>query len=392
MLRPVSRPLLARSSRDAPDGSPVSDGAAEPRSRADRWLAFACCGRSPRAFATQEAGAVGETDFVMKLALRVITTLALALLAGPLAVEGQQRATKVPVIGFLSASSPASAKVVVDEFRRGLREIGLVEGQNVIVEYRWAEGQQSRLPALASDLVRLAPDLIVAGTSPSAVAAHRATVSIPIVMVNVGDPVALGLVTSFARPGRNVTGLSSFALEMAGKQLALVKEVIPEVKRIAVLYNPGNPLAAQQLRDLEAAARTLAVEIAISTVTGPDDVAPAFRDAKGRAGAILVFAEQVVNLQSAQISALALSSRLPTVGGNRVLAEAGGLMTYSTDFITPYRRAATYVDKILKGAKPGDLPIEQPTKFELVINLKTAKALGLTIPQAVLLRADELIE
>jgi len=316
------------------------------------------------------------------------------LLATPLAAQGQQPTRKVPLIGFLSGSSPvgANSKVPMEEFRRGLREVGLVEGQNVIIEYRWAEGQQSRLPELAMDLVRLAPDVIVAATSASTMAAYRATTSIPIVMVNVGDPVGLGVATSLARPGRNVTGLTSFALEMTGKQLALVKEVVPEVKRIAVLYNPGNPLAAQWLREVEAAARTPAVDIRVFTVTGPDDVAPAFREAKGRVGAILVFAEQVVNLLSDQISALALSSRLPTVGGQRVPAEAGGLMTYSTDFFTPYRRIATYVDRILKGAKPGDLPIEQPTKFILVINLKTAKALGLTIPPSLLARADEVIE
>ena len=321
-------------------------------------------------------------------------TLTGGLLAAPLAAGAQQPTRKLPLIGFLSGSSPvgANAKLPMEEFRRGLREVGLVEGQNVIVEYRWAEGQHNRLPALASDLVQLSPDVIVAATSPSAVAAHRATASIPIVMVNVGDPVALGLAASFARPGRNVTGLSSFGLETGGKQLALVKEVVPEVRRIAVLYNPQNPLAAQWLRDIEAAARTLAVDIQVFTVTGPDDVAPAFRDAKGRVGAVLVFSEQVANLLSDQISALALSSRLPTVGGARVLAEAGGLMTYSTDFIRPYRRIATYVDRILKGAKPGDLPIEQPTKFELVINLKTAKALGLTIPPSLLARADDVIQ
>jgi len=323
-----------------------------------------------------------------------IGTLTGGLLAAPLAAEAQQPTRKVPLIGFLSGSSPigTNAEAPMEQFRRGLREVGLVEGQNVTVEYRWAEGQQSRLPALASDLVQLSPDVIVAATSPSAVAAHRATASIPIVMVNVGDPVALGLAASFARPGRNVTGLSSFALETGGKQLALVKEVVPEVRRIAVLYNPQNPLAARWLRDVEAAARTLAVDIQVFTVTGPDDVASAFRDARGRVGAVLVFSEQVANLLSDQISALALSSRLPTVGGARVLAEAGGLMTYSTDFITPYRRIGVYIDKILKGAKPADLPVEQPTKFELVINLKTAKTLGLTIPPSLLARADQVIE
>jgi putative ABC transport system substrate-binding protein len=273
-----------------------------------------------------------------------MATLAGGLLAAPLAAEAQQPTRKVPLIGFLSANSPVLAKLVVEEFRRGLREVGLVEGQNVIVEYRWAEGQQSRLPALASDLVQLSPDVIVAATSPSAVAAHGATASIPIVMVNVGDPVALGLAASLARPGQNVTGLTSFGVEMAGKQLALVKEVVPEVSRIAVLYNPRNPLAARWLREVEAAARTLAIDIQVFTVTGPDDVAPAFREVKGRVGAIFMLSEQVVSLQSRQISELALSNRLPTVGGDRVLVEAGGLMTYSTDFIRPYRRVATYVD------------------------------------------------
>ena len=328
----------------------------------------------------------------MNLALRVSAILALALLAAAPTLDAQQRGAKAPLIGFLSASSPGLAKPVVDEFRRGLHEVGLVEGQNVVVEYRWAEGQQSRLPALADDLVRLRPDLIVAATSPSAAAAHRATASIPIVIVNVGNPVALGLAISLARPGKNVTGLSSLAPEMAGKQLELVKEVVPDVKRIAVLYNPGNPSAAQRLNATEAAARTLAVEIEFSKVTSRDDIAVAFRDARSRVGAVLVVADQVTNLLSEQISTLALSNRLPTVGGSRVLADAGGLMTYSTDFIAAYRRVAAYVDRILKGAKPGDLPIEQPTKFELVINLKTAKALGLTIPPSLLARADQLIE
>ena len=315
------------------------------------------------------------------------------LLTAPLAVEAQQPAGKVPRIGFLSGGSPVGLQVVVvEEFRRGLREVGLVEGKNVVVEYRWAEGQQSRLPELAMDLVRLAPDVIVAATSPSAMAAYRATTSIPIVMVNVGDPVGLGLAASLVRPGKNVTGLSSCAVELAAKQLALFKEVVPEVKRIAVLYNPDSPLAAQWLKDTEAAARSLAVQLSVSSVHGPDDVALAFREAKGRVGAVLVQGDQVVNLLVGQISALALSNRLPTMGGVPVFAEAGGLMAYSNDFIIPYRRVGAYVDKILKGAKAGDLPIEQPTKFELVINLKTAKALGLTIPPSLLARADEVIQ
>jgi putative ABC transport system substrate-binding protein len=322
----------------------------------------------------------------------LIGTLAGALLAAPRAA-GAQQAKKVWRIGFLSGSSAVASKSFVEEFQQGLRELGYVEGQNIVIEFRWAEGQPSRLPQLATDLVRIAPDLIVAATSQPAMAAHNATASIPIVMVNVGDPVYLGLATSLGRPGKNLTGLTSFGPELAAKQLALLKEVVPGTKRIAVLYNPGNPLSPPWLKDTEAAARTLAVQLQPLSITGPDDVATAFRDAmKSRAGAVLVAAEQVVNLQSAQISALALSNRLPTMFGNRLLMDSGGLMAYSIDFAIPYRRAATYVDKILRGAKPGDIPIEQPTKFELVINLKTAKALGLTIPPSLLQRADEVIQ
>jgi putative ABC transport system substrate-binding protein len=321
-----------------------------------------------------------------------IGSLTGGLLAAPLATHAQQ-VGRVYRIGFLSGSSAVASKSLVEQFRQGLRELGYVEGQNISIDYRWAGGQQNRLPQLASDLVRIAPDLIVVATSPPAVAAQNATTSIPIVMINVGDPVYLGLAASLGRPGKNFTGLTSFGPELVAKQLALLKEVVPEVRRIAVLHNPGNPLTSPWLKEVEAAARTLAVQLQHLSITGPDDVAPAFRDAtKGRAGALLVAAEQVVTLQAAQISALALSNRLPTMFSNRLAMDSGGLMAYSIDFAAPYRRAATYVDKILKGAKPGDLPIEEPTKFELVINLKTAKALGVTIPQSLLQRADQVIE
>jgi putative tryptophan/tyrosine transport system substrate-binding protein len=314
------------------------------------------------------------------------------LLAAPFAAEAQQ-AAKVHRIGFLSGGSAAVAKPFVEQFRQGLRDLGYVEGQNIIIEYRWAEGQLDRLPQLATDLARIAPDLMVAWASQAAVAAHDATTSIPIVMVNVGDPVYLGLATSLGRPGKNLTGLTSFGPELAAKQLSLLMEVVPKVKRIAVLVNPGNPLNPPWLKGVETAARTLAVQIQLLNIAGPDDVATAFRDAlKGRAGAVFVATDQVVVLQSAQISALALSNRLPTMSGSPALRDAGGLMTYSIDALAMFRRAATYVDKILKGAKPGDVPIEEPTKFEFVINLKTAKALGLTISQALLLRADKVIE
>ena len=314
------------------------------------------------------------------------------LLAAPFTAEAQQP-RKLHRIGLLSGFTAAASKSSLEQFLQGLRELGYVEGQNINIEYRWAEGQLSRLPQLATDLVRIAPDLIVAVASQAAVAAHDATTSIPIVMIQVGDPVYLGLAVSLGRPGKNLTGLTSFGPELAAKQLSLLTEVVPKVKRIAVLSNPGNPLNPPWLKGVETAARTLAVQLQLLNITGPDDVATAFRDAlKGRAGAIFVATDQVVGLQSAQISALALSNRLPTMSGSRFLMEAGGLMTYSIDALALFRRAATYVDKILKGAKPGDVPIEEPTKFELVINLKTAKALGLTIPQAVLVRADKVIE
>jgi putative ABC transport system substrate-binding protein len=317
---------------------------------------------------------------------------AAGLLAAPLAAEAQ-RPGKVHRIGFLSGSSAAMSKSAVEEFWRGLRELGYVEGENMIIEYRWAEGQQSRLPQLAADLARISPDLILAATSQSALAAHNAAPSIPIVMVNVGDPVRLGLAVSLGRPGKNLTGLTSFGPELAAKRLELLREVVPQIRRIAVLYNPGNPMISVSLKETEAAARTLAVQLQFLGIAGPDDVATAFRNVTtGRAEAILVIADQVFNLLAAQISALALSNRLPTMFSNRHLMDAGGLMAYSPDFFASYRRAATFVDKILKGARPGDLPIEEPTTFELVINLKTAKALGLTIPPSLLLRADQVIE
>jgi putative tryptophan/tyrosine transport system substrate-binding protein len=323
---------------------------------------------------------------------RFMAVIAGGLLAAPLAIEAQQ-AGKVYRIGFLSGSTAVASRPHLEQLRLGLRELGYVDGQSIIIEYRWAEGQQDRLPQLATDLVRIAPDLIVAVTALSAMAARNATASIPIVMVNAGDPVALGLAASLARPGKNLTGLTSLTPELAGKRLALLKELVPEVKRIAILYNPRNPLATHGLKGIEAVASTLAVQLQPLGITGPDDVPTAFRDAmKGRAGAIIVGSDQVVNLQTAQISALALKNRLPTMFDARVFMDAGGLMAYGPDFIAPFRRAATYVDKILKGARPGDLPIEEPTKFELVINLKTAKALGLTIPPSLLGRADEIIQ
>ena len=321
----------------------------------------------------------------------LLTSLASAV-AVPLGA-GAQQAGKVYRIGFLSGGTAAAQKLPVEQFRQGLRQLAYIEGQNIIIEHRWADGQLDRLSQLATDLVRIAPDLIVAVASQAAVAAHNATTSIPIVMVFVGDPIYLGLATSLGRPGKNLTGLTSFGPELAAKQLSLLTEVVPKVKRTAVLSNPGNPLTPRWQKEVDAAAQALALQLHHLSITGADDVAPAFRDAmKGGAGAMLVASDAVVDLQAAQISALALSNRMPTMSAARLLMEAGALMTYSIDSLAVFQRAATYVDKILRGARPGDLPIEEPTKFRLVINLKTAKALGLTIPPSLLLRADQVIE
>ena len=273
-----------------------------------------------------------------------------------------------------------------------MRELGYVEGQTIAIESRWAEGRYDRYPALAGDLVRLKVDVIVTVGGAATQAAKQATRTIPIVMSVVIDPLGGGLVPSLARPGGNVTGLSVMT-ETVGKQLEVLKEVVPKLSRVAVLWNPANPGSAPQLREAEVAARTLAVWLQTLEARTPKEIEIAF-DAitKERAGALVVLADAIFTNQVGQIAGLAMKGHLPSIYGLREYVEAGGLMVYSPNTLELERRSATYVDKILKGAKPADLPIEQPTRFELVINLKTAKALGLTIPQSVLLRADQVIE
>ena len=310
---------------------------------------------------------------------------------GPSAAEAQQ-AGKTYRIGFLSGTTAVAAKPSVEQFVSGLRNLDYVDGKNIAIEYRWADGRLDRLNDLAIELVKVAPDVIIAVTSQPAMALYKATTTIPIVMVAVGDPVSLGLANSLGRPGKNFTGFTSYGPELVAKQLALLHEVVPHVTRVAVLHNPTNPLT-RWLTELQQAARTLRIDLQVFNITRSDDVTPAVEDAvKNRAGAMLVASDQVMNPLAGQITALALSNRLPAMFGNRAIVYAGGLMAYSTDFAVPYRRAAIYIDKILKGARPSDLPIEEPTKFDLVINLKTAKAIGLTIPPAVLLRAEHVIE
>jgi putative ABC transport system substrate-binding protein len=324
-----------------------------------------------------------------------ISALAGGLLAAPLAAEAQPP-EKVPRVGYLNPGSPSDplSQRRLEAFRQGLRDLGYVEGQNIAIESRWAEGQYDRYPALAADLVRSKVDVIVAQSGAATQAAQQATRTIPIVMSLVNDPVGSGLVASLARPGGNVTGLTIISPDLVGKQLQLLKEVVPEVSRVALLRHPDNPASAAQLREAEAAARALGVRLQTLEARGPQEIDSAFAAmTRERAGALLIIPDAIFVNQRRQIAELAAKRRLPSIyGGTTGYAEAGGLMVYGPNPLDLKRRAATYVDKILKGAKPGDLPVEQPTKFELVINLKTAKALGLTIPQSLLLRADEVIE
>jgi len=303
-----------------------------------------------------------------------------------------QQAAKVPRIGYLAPASLSALVVRTDAFRQGLRDLGYVEGKNIVIEWRSAEGKVDRLPALAAELVRLKVDVIVTtgptGTRP----AKEATSTIPIVMAQDIDPVATGFIASLARPGGNITGLSSLVPEISGKQLELLKEIVPKIARVAVLWASSNPGNAQVLREMERPAETLGVKLQSLDVLGPKDIQTAFRVAsKGRADAVLVLQNGVVLAHRTELAELAIKIRLPAMYPRLQFVEDGGLVSYGASFADMDRRAATYVDKILKGAKPADLPVEQPTKFELIINLKAAKQIGLTIPPSVLARADRII-
>jgi len=311
----------------------------------------------------------------------------------PLAIEAQHSG-KLPRVGYLAAPARSSRTPQLDSFRQGLQGLGWVEGKDVVIEYRWADSRADRLTELAAELVRLKVDVIFAASTAVAVAARNATSTIPIVVPTMSNPLELGLVASIARPGGNVTGLSySAGLEIFGKQLELLKETVPKVRSVAILSNPANPAHAGTTRDLKVAAGPLGVRLQFLEARGPKEFDGAFAAmAKERAGALLVVSDPIFDLHGTRLAELAAKSRLPTMYGLRTHPEVGGLMSYGIDIRDNFRRAATYVDKILKGAQPGDLPIEQPTKFELVVNQKTAKALGLTIPPSVLLRADQIID
>ena len=305
--------------------------------------------------------------------------------------EAQQASGKIPRIGYLAAGLGAATRT--ETFKQGLRDLGYVEGKNIIIEYRNAEGKIERYSDLVADLVGLKVDVIFTSSTPGALAAKNATKTIPIVFTNVGDPVANGLVASLARPGGNITGLSTLAPELSGKGLELLKETIPKLSRVAVVWNPDNPGKTSSFNETEAAAQALRLQLQSLEVRGPNDVEPAFQAAKKeRAGALIVLRDVVVSSQITRILELALKNHMPAIYGDRGFVDAGGLMSYGPNIDDLFRRAATYVDKILKGTKPADLPIERPSKFELVINLKTAKQIGLTIPPNLLARADKVIK
>jgi putative ABC transport system substrate-binding protein len=325
--------------------------------------------------------------------MKKIICIALCAMLFALCVPAQAQQPKKNVrIGFLGATSPTVEAARIEAFRKGLRELGYVEGNNIAIEWRWAEGKAARLPGLAAELVRLNMDVIVTGGSTSTGAAKEVTTTIPIVAAQVNDPVGSGVVASLARPGGNITGLATLVPEISGKRLEMLKEVIPKLSRVVVFGDSTAPGNAQQLREVELTTGALKVKLQFLDVLDANDIEAAFRAAsKGHAEGVMVLSASVFVSRRTQVLDLAQKSRLPAIYYRPNFVEAGGLMSYGVNDTDLYRRAATYVDKILKGAKPADLPVEQPTKFELVINLKAAKQIGLTIPPNVLARADRVI-
>jgi len=309
--------------------------------------------------------------------------------AWPLAARAQQ---KLPTIGFLGANSPAVQRQWTTAFVQRLHELGWTEGHNLAIQYRWAEGRFDHSPAIIAEFVRLKVDVIVTHATANVVAAKQATSSIPIVFTSVADPVGNNLVASLAQPGGNITGLSAQIADGAGKRLELLREIIPGLRRLALMFNVGVSNAVLEMDEVQAAARTLGFEVATFKIRQTHDIAPAIEALKNRAEALYVQADPLFTSNRLRINILALGARLPTMHGTREQVDAGGLISYGTNVTDLFRRAGDYVDKILRGAKPKDLPVEQPTKFDLVVNLVTAQALGLTVPPTLLARADEVIE
>ena len=320
-----------------------------------------------------------------------ITLLGGAAAVWPLPARAQQ-AGKLPIIGFLGATTSSAQSQWTAAFVQRLRELGWIEGRTVAIEYRWAEGRSERAAEIAAEFVRLKVDVIVtSGTSP-VLAAKQATAVIPIVFAAAGDPVGTGLVASLARPGGNVTGLSLQAIDYVGKKLELLREVVPGLRRLAIVVNVGSPIGVLELGEVQAIARTLGLEVIASEIRRAEDIAPAFEALKGRAEALYVVTDPLLTTNRARIHTLAMGARLPTMHDGREYVEGGGLMSYGPNRSDLFRRVAEHVDEILRGAKPGDIPVEQPTKFDLIINLTTAKALGIEVSRMLLARADEVIE
>jgi putative ABC transport system substrate-binding protein len=332
------------------------------------------------------AGEIGRRRFVWR-------TIIGALLAGPLAGIAQPLPSRVHRIGFLGNSTPALEANLVGPFRDGMRDLGYVEGKNLIIEYRWADGDYKRFPKLVAELAARGVEVIVTAGTPAAQAVQRTAPSVPLVMVAVGDPVGSGLVASLAHPGGKSTGLTSIAPDLEGKRLELLTRVVPGLAHVAVIWNPDNAFHVGSEREVQAASRVLHFDVLSLPVRVAGDFDKAFQAlVAARPGALIVLADRIYLHNRSRIVDFAARQRLPAVYAYRELVDAGGLMSFGPDYAEMHRRAASYVDKILKGADPGDLPIEQPTKFQLIINVRTARVLGLTIPQSLLLRADELIQ
>jgi ABC-type uncharacterized transport system substrate-binding protein len=317
-----------------------------------------------------------------------ITLLGGAALAWPLVARAQQH--KLPTIGFLGGATWESEWAAT--FVQRLHELGWTEGRTIAIEYRWTEGRNERIVEIVAEFVRLKVDVIVTYSTPPVLAAKQATLAIPIVFAAAGDPLGAGLVASLARPGGNVTGLSLLATDLAGKRIELLREVVPRLRRLAILGNVGNPLVVLEMGEVQAAPLTLGLDVITSEIRKAEDIEPAFDAFKGRADAVFVVLDPLVSNNRVPIATLALGARLPTMHGLRELVEAGRLMCYAANFPDLFRRTAGLVDKILRGVKPAEIPVEQPTKFDLVVNLTTAKALGLSIPDSFLVRADKVIE
>jgi putative ABC transport system substrate-binding protein len=323
---------------------------------------------------------------------RAFITLIGSAATWPLAARAQQQPAKLPTIGILGSATALAGSQWAAAFVQRLRELGWIENRTVAIEYRWGEGRDERFAEIAAEFIRLKVDVIVTYGTTSSIAAKKATEVIPIVIAGAGDLVGTGLVASLARPGGNVTGLSMQTPDSAGKRIEMLREMLPSLRTMAILANIANPLSMMEMGEAHAAARTIGLDVVKSEIRRAEDIAPVFEALKGHADALYVCPDPLLTTNRIRVNTLALGVRLPTIHGFREFVEAGGLMSYGPNFPHLHRRAADYVDKILRGAKPADLPVEQPTKFDLIVNLTTAKALGLDVPPALLARADEVIE